>query len=85
MLKPDNSAAEQVVLLRSMNKDLEDQITELRAKQRYNVQIISDLEKIATWVEKEDVQDIFVEKVSDLSPDSEDSPENAKIIENPIR
>lgn len=54
MLKPTNSAAEQIVALRSINGDIDTQIASLQAAQARNLETIAAFEEIATWVEVAD-------------------------------
>ena len=51
MLKPTNSAAEQIVSLRSVNGDIDTQIASLQAAQARNLETITAFEEIATWDE----------------------------------
>jgi hypothetical protein len=54
MLKPTNSAAEQIVALRSINGDIDTQIASLEATQARNLETIAAFEEIATWEEVEE-------------------------------
>ena len=54
MLKPTNSAAEQIVALRSINGDIDSQIASLEATQARNLETIAAFEEIATWEEVEE-------------------------------
>lgn len=51
MLKPTNSAAEQIVALRSINGDIDTQIASLQSAQARNLETITAFEEIATWEE----------------------------------
>lgn len=70
MLKPTNSAAEQIVALRSINGDIDTQITSLQAAQARNLETITAFEQIATW-----------EEVADEAPVVEEAP---VVIEEPV-
>lgn len=63
MLKPTNSAAEQIVALRSINGDIDTQIASLQATQQRNLETITAFEEIATWVEVADETPIVEETV----------------------
>lgn len=54
MQKPTNSAAEQIVALRSINGDIDTQIAALQAAQARNLDTIAAFEEIATWEEVAD-------------------------------
>ena len=54
MQKPTNSAAEQIVALRSVNRDIDTQIASLQATQQRNLDTITAFEEIATWEEVAD-------------------------------
>lgn len=60
MLQPTNSAAEQIVSLRSINGDIDTQIATLQAAQQKNLDTITAFEEIATWVEVEEVVETVV-------------------------
>lgn len=62
MLKPTNSAAEQIVALRSVNGDIDTQIASLQAAQARNLETIAAFEEIATWVEVADETPVVVEE-----------------------
>lgn len=62
MLKPTNSAAEQIVALRSVNGDIDTQIASLQATQARNLETITAFEEIATWVEVEDEAPVVAEE-----------------------
>jgi hypothetical protein len=64
MLKPTNSAAEQIVSLRSVNGDIDTQIASLQAAQARNLETITAFEEIATWVEVADETPVAVEEVA---------------------
>ncbi len=51
MLKPTNAAAEQIVTLRSINADIDTQISSLQVSQQRNLDTITAFEEIATWEE----------------------------------
>lgn len=63
MLKPTNSAAEQIVALRSINGDIDTQIASLQAAQTRNLETITAFEEIATWVEVADEVPVVEESV----------------------
>ena len=63
MLKPTNSAAEQIVALRSINGDIDTQIASLQASQQRNLETITAFEEIATWVEVADEAPVVEEPV----------------------
>ena len=69
MLNPTNSAAEQIVALRSINGDIDTQIASLQAAQARNLETVTAFEEIATW-----------EEVADEVPVVEEAP----VIEEPI-
>lgn len=74
MLKPTNSAAEQIVALRSINGDIDTQIASLQASQARNLETIAAFDEIATWVE-----------IADEVPVVEEAPtEPAPVIEEPV-
>ena len=54
MRKPTNSAAEQIVSMRSINDDIDTQIASLRATQQRNLDTIAAFDEIATWEEVEE-------------------------------
>lgn len=60
MLQPTNSAAEQIVSLRSINGDIDTQIATLQASQQKNLDTITAFEEIATWVDVEEVPEAIV-------------------------
>lgn len=64
MLKPTNSAAEQIVSMRSINSDIDIQIASLQASQQRNLDTISAFEEIATWEEVADETPVVVEDVA---------------------
>jgi hypothetical protein len=87
MLKPTNSAAEQIVSLRSVNGDIDTQIASLQAAQARNLETITAFEEIATWVEVADETPVVVEEpvvvpaeplsdvvVPELDPNAEPAP-----------
>lgn len=71
MLQPTNSAAEQIVSLRSINGDIDTQIATLQAAQQKNLETITAFEEIATWVEIADETPAVVE-------------EPAPVVEEPV-
>lgn len=83
MLKPTNSAAEQIVSMRSINSDIDIQIKSLKATQQRNLETIEAFEEIATWEEVEDteaveeaieeVEEVAVEEVIEEEPIVEES------------
>ena len=85
MLKPTNPAAEQVEFLQSVNSDINSQIAALEESKKTNLELIIHFSVLATWEDIEDEQDIWADTDNDISPDSPDSPEKAKVIENPVR
>lgn len=62
MFKPTNSAAEQIVALRSINEDIDTQIASLRATQARNLETIAAFDEIATWVEVADETPVVAEE-----------------------
>lgn len=62
MLKPTNSAAEQIVALRSINGDIDTQIASLQASQARNLETVTAFEEIATWEEVADETPVVVEE-----------------------
>lgn len=74
MLKPTNSAAEQIVSLRSVNGDIDIQIASLQATQQRNLDTITAFEEIATW--EEVVEDVPV--VEEVIPDP------TPVVEEPV-
>jgi hypothetical protein len=87
MLKPANSAAEQIVALRSINGDIDTQIASLQAAQQRNLDTITAFEEIATWDEAPDEAPATIEEpvvvpaeplsdvvVPELDPDAESAP-----------
>lgn len=70
MLKPTNSAAEQIVALRSVNGDIDTQIASLQAAQARNLETITAFEQIATW-----------DEVADEVPVVEEAP---VVVEGPV-
>lgn len=63
MLKPTNSAAEQIVALRSINGDIDTQIASLQSAQARNLDTITAFEEIATWEEVADEVPVVEEPV----------------------
>ena len=72
MLKPTNTAAEQIVNLRSVCSDIDIQIAELEAAKTRHAEVIAAFEEIATW---EEVPDVVEEPVVLRNPDIEWEPE----------
>jgi hypothetical protein len=71
MLQPTNSAAEQIVSLRSINGDIDTQIATLQAAQQKNLDTITAFEEIATWV---DIEETPVVVVIEETPVAEEPP-----------
>jgi hypothetical protein len=69
MLKPTNSAAEQIVALRSINGDIDTQIASLQATQGRNLETITAFEEIATW---EDIEEAPVEVETEVEEQEEE-------------
>ena len=67
MFKPTNSAAEQIVALRSINGDIDTQITSLQATQARNLETIAAFDEIATWVEVADEAPVVVEEAAPVA------------------
>lgn len=65
MQKPTNSAAEQIVSLRSINADIDIQIESLKATQNKNLETISAFEEIATWEEVDEEPTVEEEEVTE--------------------
>ena len=81
MLKPTNSAAEQIVALRSVNGDIDTQIASLQATQARNLETITAFEEIATWVEVEEEAPVVVEEIAVV----EETPaEPSPVVEEPV-
>ena len=76
MLKPTNSAAEQISALLSVNNDIDIQIATLRATQEKNLETVKAFEEIATWeevaeevvAEEEAIEEVVVEEEPTLIP-----------------
>lgn len=69
MLKPTNSAAEQIVSLTSINADIDTQIATLQATQQRNLETIAAFEQIAEW---EDVEEEVTESELEAVPEESD-------------
>ena len=70
MLKPTNSAAEQIVALRSINGDIDTQIASLQASQQRNLETIAAFDEIATWVEVADETSAVVEEAAVIAEET---------------
>lgn len=84
MLKPTNSAAEQIVSMRSINSDIDIQIESLRATQQRNLDTIKAFEEIATWEEVDDEietveEEVIEEVIEEVAPVEEAAP----VVEEP--
>lgn len=76
MQKPTNSAAEQIVSLRSINADIDTQIASLQATQQRHLETITAFEEIATW---EEIVEEVVEEI--LDPEAEPAPTPEPVVD----